>query len=252
VATVLIVEDEEIVRAMLSAQFSDRGHAVHTAESGERAIEIGRQLRPGVMVADFALPGLGGPATFAALRAEQPELHGYGMSGVYAPDEGARLAHSVGMIAFFSKPFQPAELIALVEANLRSQQPRRALAPKRFTNQPTNQPTLRTAGAAAGLPTGMVGTCAAIEEVRRLIRRVAPLPARVLVTGETGTGKELVARAIHDVSPRRLGPFVAVNCGALPRELVEAELFGAMAGAGNFRPRALTASTVGTRFSTLG
>jgi DNA-binding NtrC family response regulator len=77
----------------------------------------------------------------------------------------------------------------------------------------------------------MVGTCAAIEEVRRLIRRVAPLPARVLVTGETGTGKELVARAIHDVSPRRLGPFVAVNCGALPRELVEAELFGAMAGA---------------------
>jgi DNA-binding NtrC family response regulator len=183
VATVLIVEDEEIVRAMLSAQFSDRGHAVHTAESGERAIEIGRQLRPGVMVADFALPGLGGPATFAALRAEQPELHGYGMSGVYAPDEGARLAHSVGMIAFFSKPFQPAELIALVEANLRSQQPRRALAPKRFTNQPTNQPTLRTAGAAAGLPTGMVGTCAAIEEVRRLIRRVAPLPARVLGDG---------------------------------------------------------------------
>jgi two-component system nitrogen regulation response regulator NtrX len=215
-ARVLIVDDEGNLRRMLRAVLEESGYAVDEAEHGDAAVALVPKVAPDVVLLDLIMsPGPDGLAVLQRLRTDLPDLTVIMMSGKASLTDAVR-ATKLGAFQFLEKPLSPEAVLTTVRAAL-------DLARARADNR-----ALR-----AELPAGaeIVGDGAAMREVQAFIARVAPTPARVLVTGESGTGKELVARAIHARSPRAARPMVSVNCAALPRELVESELFGHEKGA---------------------
>ncbi|MCI1041976.1 MULTISPECIES: sigma-54-dependent transcriptional regulator [Caballeronia] len=214
---VIFIEDDELVRrasvqSLQLAGFDVIGHG--SVESAARAIDASF---PGVIVSDIRLPGASGLDLLAQCRERAPEVpvilvtgHGDISMAVQAMRDGA--------YDFIEKPFASERLIEAV---------RRAL--ERRTLVLENQ-ALRRELAGAG-QSRIIGRSLAIEQVRRLIANIAPTDASVLINGDTGAGKELIARSLHDMSPRRDKPFIAVNCGALPEQMFESEMFGYEAGA---------------------
>jgi DNA-binding NtrC family response regulator len=216
-ARVLVVEDQPPVRDLLVEVMRQEGYATDSAASGEEAL---RALDRGVydlVLLDINLPGIGGMEVLQAARALQMDAEFVMLTG-YGSVESAVEAMRLGAFDYLAKPVDVDELALTAGRALRERDTRRELAGLR-------------ARVEGGVRARIVGRSPAMERLWDLVERVAPTRATALVTGETGTGKELVARAIHELSDRARRPFIAVNCSALPETLLESELFGHVKGA---------------------
>lgn len=213
---VVIIDDEENIRRMLGALLEQHGHEVRDLPHGAEASAIVRQFDPDLVLLDVVLGnGPDGISVLERLRADHPELVVVMMSGQATLADAVR-ATRLGAFQFLEKPLSPENVLVAVSAAI-------DLARTRRENRMLRQ--------ALDRPPTLLGESPAMAKLRRLIAQVADNDARVLITGESGTGKELVARAIHDASRRRSEAFVSFNCAAIPRELVESEMFGHERGA---------------------
>jgi len=213
---ILIIDDEQNIRRMLRALLEQEGFEVAEAGGGRAALESLDATDPDLALLDLVMPG--GPdglETLERLRTAKPDLEVIMMSGRASLADAVR-ATRLGAAQFLEKPLAPEGVLSTVRTVLE-------LARTRAENR-----ALRDA---LGVEAALVGVSPAMDRVRSLIAQVAPTEARVLITGESGTGKELAAQAIHRQGPRRRRPFVSVNCAAIPRDLVESELFGHERGA---------------------
>jgi two-component system response regulator PilR (NtrC family) len=216
---VLVVEDEPGLREMLGILFRREGYEVVAAPGAKAALEaISQNPQPfPVVLSDLAMPDGSGLDVLAAAKSRSPACEVI-LITAHSSLENAIAAMRLGAYDFVSKPFQAAELVALVAKALEKQ----AIV---VENQ-----RLRAQVVEAGTR-DLVGRSSALRRVMDLVERIAPTRTTVLITGESGTGKERVARAIHRMSERADGPFLVVNCGALPEALMESELFGHEKGA---------------------
>ncbi len=216
---VLVADDEENQRAGLAKMIQSWGFVVDTAFDGQDALEKFNQAPPHVLVTDLMMPRMDGFELLKRLGSMNVLPTTIVLTAFGNIETAVQTMHDLGAFWFLEKPIQPSALKVLLERA--ATQSRLAEEAERLQRQLLYQ----------GVLVDLVGTCPAMQQVFSLIRQVAPSRAAVLVTGESGTGKELVARAIHHLSPRRDGPFVAINCAALPETLMESELFGHEKGA---------------------
>ena len=232
---VLVVDDEPSVLLEISGALKRR-YDVVTAQSAEAAEAILSKERIDLLLTDLRLPGKDGLHLLESAKTLSPDLPVVIMSGHGTIEEAVRATH-MGAADFVEKPFGPDRLNVTVE---------RALELRELKRE--NESLRSLAGAADA----MVGESRAMEQVRAEVAKVARSEAKVLITGESGSGKELVARAIHRASPRSRGPFEKLNCAALPKDLVESELFGyekgAFTGAAQMKRGRLEAADRGTLF----
>src|SRR5258708_559124 len=215
-ATVLIVDDEHNIRRMVGALLGAEGYDVRDAADGATGLTRARESEPDVVLLDLMMPGeLDGLATLGQLRDVAADVPVVMMSGRAGLADAVK-ATKLGAFNFLEKPLSPESVLLALSAALELRQARREA---------------RTLREDLGLHLEMVGGSPGMSRVRELIERVASTDSRVLITGESGTGKELVAAAIHAQSARRDRPFIRVNCAAIPRDLVESEMFGHEKGA---------------------
>jgi two-component system response regulator AtoC len=214
----LLVEDESLLRQAVAEQLGDRGFAVQQAESGEMALERLAEFAFDVIVTDLRLPGIDGSAVIDAAVARYPDIIAIVVTG-YGTVKDAVAAIKRGASDFVNKPFQIDELLHVLDS---------ALEQRRLKSE---NAYLRAQLEERYRFEGVVGKGRAMSRVFQLLETVAPTGSTILITGETGTGKEVVARAIHHNSPRRMNRFVALNCAAIPETLLEAEMFGHVRGA---------------------
>lgn len=209
--SVLIVDDEPNIRRMVGALLRAEDYEVREAADGTAGVRSVEEEEPDVALIDLMMPGeLDGIATLSKIRERHSDLPVVMMSGRASLGDAVR-ATKLGAVNFLEKPLAPESVLLALSSALELRQTRRSA---------------RALRAELGLTGDMVGSSAVMDRVRELIGRVAPSHARVLISGESGTGKELVAAAIHEHSPRRDRPLVRVNCAAIPRDLVESEMFG--------------------------
>jgi two-component system, NtrC family, nitrogen regulation response regulator NtrX len=214
--SVLIVDDEPNIRRMVGALLSGEGYEVRDAVDGHSAFVSAQETEPDVVLLDLMMPhDSDGLDALARFRERFPELPVVMMSGRAGLSDAVK-ATRLGAFTFLEKPLTPEGTLLALASALELRQTRRAA---------------RTLREDLGLAGGLVGTSRAMAEVRELIARVAASDARVLITGESGTGKELVAAALHGGSARRDKAYVRTNCAAIPRDLVESEMFGHERGA---------------------
>ena len=206
---ILIVDDDRAFRLSTAALLRADGYEVDGVADGAAAAEALRETRPDLVVLDLRMPGVDGLGVVEALRMWGERVPILMISGFGTVDTAVRALH-LGADDFLTKPVEPDVLSARVADLL------------------ARRPLLE---GAAPNPAGMVGRSPKMREALAAIARVAVGDTTVLVTGETGTGKELAARAVHDLSPRKHAPFIAVNCGALAEGILESELFGHVRGA---------------------
>ncbi len=212
---ILVVDDEESILHSLEGVLRDEGFEVALARSGEEALQAAEREDPDVVLLDVWLPGIDGVETLQRLRERFPDVPVLMMSG-HATIETAVRATKLGAYDFIEKPLNLDRVLLDIDNALKA---RRLADENRYWRERWRRRY------------EMVGETRAMRELREQIRIVAPTRAAVLITGENGTGKELVARAIHEQSRRRDGPFVEVNCAAIPEDLIESELFGHEKGA---------------------
>ncbi len=231
---ILVVDDEAVIRRALKRLLERNGYEVETADSVETVLERFDPADFHLLLVDIRLPGR--PGTDLIGDSPTPVV----MMTSYASVSSAVQAMKLGAADYVSKPFDHEELLLTLEQVLAQQARERS------------RETLRSTVEQSWPVQGMIGRCAAMQTLFDQIARVAPTDASVLVLGESGTGKELVARALHDQSPRRDAPFVAVNCATIPEHLVESELFGhlkgAFTGAERDRPGLIQSADGGTLF----
>jgi two-component system response regulator AtoC len=216
--SVLIVDDEESMRHLLSVVLRDHGYEVRAVANGEEALKELAAHDYDLVLSDIRMPRMDGLALLAAVQRDHPHLTFIVMSA-YGSHDTAVEAVKAGAYDYVSKPFKPDEVLLVLQ---KAEEREKLLRENR---------RLRGELAAGYRIDGIVGASAAMQDVLRQVRKVAGVKTTVLLTGESGTGKELVARALHELSPRASFPFVAVNCGAIPAELIESELFGHVKGA---------------------
>jgi two-component system response regulator GlrR len=207
---ILLVDDDEEILALLSTWLKSRGFAVATATSGREAVDGMEVTRPHLVITDLKMDGMSGLDVLSEVHRRNPLLPVIMLSGQARVPDAVRATH-LGSSAFLTKPVQQAELFDTVERTLRISVDRDATR-RVFTDS-------------------LIYRSRIMEELVELAQLVAESDVTVYITGATGTGKEMVARAIHDASARRQQPFVAVNCGAIPEQLLESELFGHEKGA---------------------
>ena len=217
-ARVLLIDDEDVFREDLAQLLRDEGHSCTTAASGEEALRLALEICPEVVLCDLMMPGISGTEVIRRLASECPEASVILLTA-HADVESAVAAFRAGAADYLIKPVAPDEVLLKIE---RCAAQRRLQLELRYLRREVSE-------GATG--TTLIGDCPAIHRLRQLIARVGPARSTVLVTGETGTGKELVARALHEAGAGIKAPFIAVNCAALPRELLESELFGHTRGA---------------------
>jgi two-component system nitrogen regulation response regulator NtrX len=221
---ILVIDDEPGIREALRQVLEYEGYEVRAATSGPEGISLYSEFRPHLAFLDVKMAGLDGLETLSRIKTLDHEAPVIMISG-HGTIATAVAATQRGAFDFLEKPLDTDRLLvtvrnALAQAELRGENAR--LREEVETRH------------------SMVGESRGLREVLEIINKVGPTPARVLITGENGTGKELVARAIHERSPRRSRPFIEVNCAAIPSELIESELFGHMKGSftGAFADRA--------------
>ncbi len=236
---VLLVEDEASLREITARRLADEGYRVVQADSGEAAVERLAECAFDVVLTDLRLPGIDGTAVLDAALERYPDIVCIVVTG-FGTVTDAVAAIKRGAADFITKPFQFGQLLHVV---------RSALEQRRLRSE---NAYLRSQIQERYRFEGLVGRSPRMRELFDLLETVAASPSTVLITGETGTGKELAAKAIHHNSPRRGRRFVALNCSALPETLLEAELFGhvrgAFTGAVANRPGRLESADKGTLF----
>jgi DNA-binding NtrC family response regulator len=222
-ARLLVVDDDRAFRLSTAALLRAEGHEVHAVEDGPSAVNAlrdadARGARFDLVLLDLRMPGIDGLGVVESLRVWGERVPILMISGVGTVDSAVRALH-LGADDFLTKPVEP-EVLAARVAELLERRP--------------------DVEHVEGNPGAFVGRAPAMAPFFAALRRVAPTDTTVLIVGETGTGKELAARAVHDLSPRSRGPFVAVNCGSLGEGVLESELFGHVRGAftGALRDRA--------------
>jgi DNA-binding NtrC family response regulator len=216
---VLVADDDENQRTGLAKMIQSWGFAVETAFDGQDAWEKVNHAAPHVLITDLMMPRMDGFELLKRLGSQNILPPTIVLTAFGNIETAVQTTQDLGAFWFLEKPIQPSALKVLLERV--ASQSRLAEEAERLQRQLLYQ----------GVLVDLVGICPAMQQVFSLVRQVAPSRAAVLVTGESGTGKELVARAIHHLSPRRDGPFVAINCAALPETLMESELFGHEKGA---------------------
>ena len=214
----LLVEDETPLRQAIAEQLSDRGYRVQQADSGEAALACLAEFAFDIIVTDLRLPGIDGSTVIEAAVARYPHIIAIVVTG-FGTVKDAVEALKRGARDFVSKPFQIDELLHVLDS---------AIEQRRLKSE---NAYLRSQLEERYRFEGIVGKSRPMERLFQLLETVAPTNSTILVTGETGTGKEVVARAIHHNSSRRGHRFVALNCSAIPETLLEAELFGHVRGA---------------------
>jgi DNA-binding NtrC family response regulator len=214
----LLVEDEAPLRSAIAEHLGDRGFTVTQTDSGEAALAHLSEFAFDVIITDLRLPGIDGAAVLDAAVERYPDIVAIVVTG-YGTVKDAVEAIKRGAWDFVSKPFQIDELMHVLDAAIEQRRLRsenaylRAQLEERYRFE------------------GLIGKSPVMKRLFQLLETVAATNSTILLTGETGTGKEIVARAIHHNSPRRSQRFVALNCGAIPENLLEAELFGHVRGA---------------------
>lgn len=234
--TILIVDDEEGIRSSLTGVLEDEGYSVITASDGEVGIEIARRDSPDLVLLDIWMPGIDGVETLQRLKEMEPSPVVVMISG-HGTIETAVRCTKLGAYDFIEKPLSLEKVVLTVKNALDRA---RLLDENRFLR-----------GDMAGR-CELIGTSPAVERLKEQVRTVSQTDAPVLVTGEKGSGKEVVAQAIHRCSPRSDGPYVVLKCRSLPDQLLEAELFGHERGAiphgGGMRKGRLEIADQGTLF----
>ncbi len=217
-ANLLVVDDDEAVRHMLTHMLSREGYSVHAAPSGHKALEILTSSPIDVVLCDVRMKGMDGLELLDRILELQPDMTVILMSAYGSVDQALE-AIKRGAYDYISKPFKKDEVVFC----LRKAEERERL---RRENKRLRDRLSEDMGMG-----DFVGQSPQMQKVFRTLRKMAEYKTTVLITGESGTGKELAARSIHNLSTRRNGPFVAVNCGAIPGQLLESELFGHRKGA---------------------
>ncbi|OFV90620.1 MAG: Fis family transcriptional regulator [Acidobacteria bacterium RIFCSPLOWO2_02_FULL_64_15] len=214
-STILIVDDEPGVRTSLTGVLRDEGYTVEAVATGEACLDRMTRGSVDLILLDVWLPGVDGLATLARLRERQVDAQVVLISG-HGNIESAVRAIKLGAFDFVEKPLSLEKTVLVVRNALR---------------QRTLEAENRALKARVDRHQTMVGESDAMRLLREQIAMAAPTNGRVLISGENGTGKELIARTIHALSRRRAGPFIEVNCAAIPEDLIESELFGHVRGA---------------------
>ncbi len=234
---VWIIDDDRSIRWVLEKALQNAGIATHSFESGDKVLARIESERPHAIISDVRMPGTNGLAVLKQVQAIYPSLPVIIMTA-HSDLESAVSAYQGGAFEYLPKPFDVDEAVAVTQ---------RALAHSKEMQQdaaPSNK--------VVDQDTDIIGEAPAMQEVFRAIGRLSQSNITVLINGESGTGKELVARALHRHSPRRDTPFIALNMAAIPRDLIESELFGhekgAFTGAGGQRQGRFEQADTGTLF----
>ena len=215
---ILIVDDEQSMREFFGIMLKREGYRVTAASSGEQAMEYLRKNSCSLVISDIKMPGIGGIGLLKKVKELAPETIVI-MITAYASIDTAIEAMKLGAYDYFTKPFKVDEIKHHI---------RKALDVRRLEKE--NILLKRELKSRYGF-SNLIGTSSRMVEIYDLIKRVADKKVNIFITGESGTGKELVARAIHYEGGKRERPFVAINCGAIPENLLESELFGHQKGA---------------------
>ncbi len=215
---ILVIDDDASLRRVLEYNLQEEGYEVTVAATGEEGLRRFEDNCPDLVITDMKMPGMDGLQVFKAIRARSPEtmviiITAFGEVGT------AVEVMKLGAYDYITKPFNRDELKLTVKKALEL----KSLSDenRQLREELTERADFRN----------IVGVSAEMDKVFKMVRRVADTEATVLITGESGTGKELIARTIHSLSSRRSGPFIPINCAAIPRDLLESELFGHVKGA---------------------
>jgi DNA-binding NtrC family response regulator len=232
--TVLIADDEANLRKVLAAMLRREGYEVLTAADGAEALDLMGKTRVDVVLTDLRMPRIDGMELLRRVLAEYrgtPVV----MLTAHGTVDTAVTAMKLGAFDYLSKPYDQEELQIIIK--------KAATAADLSVEEPEGEPEGRF---------GMIGASSSLEDVFRTIEKVAGSPSTVLIYGESGTGKELIAEALHNNSPRNDKAFIKINCAAIPRDLIESELFGyekgAFTGAVSSKPGRFELADQGTLF----
>lgn len=211
---VWVVDDDASIRWVLDQALTEKPWKVRLFDSSKQALATIQEAVPTVLVCDIRMPDVDGLTLMKAAHQQDPNLPVILMTA-FANLDAAVSAYQGGAFEYLPKPFDIDEALSLIERAIAKRINVRRRREKETEKQPLN----------------IIGSAPAMQEVFRVMGRVAPLDVTVLINGETGTGKELIAKALHELSPRKDKPFVAINTAAIPRDLLESELFGHEKGA---------------------
>jgi two-component system NtrC family response regulator len=215
---ILIIDDDTSFRRVLEYNLQEAGYLALTAADGETGLILFNEQQPGLVITDLKMPGMSGFQVLAAVKERAPLTPVIVITAFGAVDTAVE-AMKLGAYDYITKPFNRDELRLVLKKALEM----RGLSEEnqRLKEELNERIEFRN----------IIGISREMEQVFHIVRKVADTEASVLITGESGTGKELVARAIHSLSSRRTAPFIAINCAAIPRDLLESELFGHVKGA---------------------
>ena len=237
---ILVVDDEPNLRRVLSAQLERDGYDVHTAEDGEQALTILKEHHIDLVITDLRMPRIDGMELLRRAQKIDAELPVV-MITAHGTVDNAVEALKTGAFDYLTKPFDQIEVRTIVAKALRTRDLSATEASRPFHEIPVE-----------GARYGIIGASPSIMDLYAVLDRVADTPTTVLITGESGTGKELVARALHESSSRHDKSFIKVNCAAIPKDLMESELFGyergAFTGAVGSKPGRFELASGGTLF----
>jgi DNA-binding NtrC family response regulator len=218
-AKILVVDDEASQRTALASIISRWGYLTESASDGLQALNKLNSFDADAIVTDLSMPNMDGKELLAELQKSAVHVPVIVLTAFGNLETALSTVHELGAYWFLEKPLQPNALRMILE---------RALERRRLVSHANR---LERELASRGVLGELVGESAAMQEIFSIVQQAAPAKATILITGESGTGKELLARAIHQLSPRRAGPFFAINCAAMPETLMESELFGHEKGA---------------------